>query len=134
MAVGGVKGGGKRGGVGGTGGAKGASGAGKSFRVEGNEGVGKTESLVGASRAAGSASVDPVTTSLQQIAKDLASGAISSKSEATKQAVQTILQKKGMLGKNGKSNKKLVEQIADTLEEDPRLAAALERTWSRAGK
>jgi len=134
MAVGGVKGGGKRGGVGGTGGAKGASGTGKSFAVDPTAAAGKTESLVGASRAAGSASVDPVTTSLQQIAKDLAAGTISSKSEATKQAVQTILQKKGLLGKNSKSNKKLVETIADTLEEDPRLAAALERTWSRAGK
>ena len=131
MAVGGVKGGGKRGGIGGAGGVKGPSGTGKAFAVDPAAGAGKTESLVGPSRAAGA---DPITASLQQIAKDLASGAISSKSEATQKAVQTILQKKGLLGKNAKGNKKMVEQIADTLQDDPRLAAALERTWNRASQ
>lgn len=136
MAVGGVGRGGRGGGVKGPGGAK---GSGATFKVTGNDAAGKAESLVGASRAAGSgeaagvASADPITASLGQIARDLASGSIASKSEATKKAVETILQKKGLLGKGGKGSKKVIEQIADTLESDPRLSAALERTWTRAG-
>lgn len=139
MAVGGVGRGGRGGGPKGPGGAGKASGSGATFKVSGNEGAGKAESLVGASRAAGTgeaagvAGADPITASLQQIAKDLASGSIANKSEATRKAVQTILQKKGLLGKNPKGNKKMVDQIADTLEDDPRLAAALERTWQRTG-
>jgi hypothetical protein len=131
MAVGGVGRGGRGGGVKGPSGAGGAGKAGSTFKVTGNEGAGKAESLVGPSRAAGA---DPVTASLSQIAKDLASGAIASKSEATQKAVHTILEKKGLLGKNPKGNKRMVQQIADTLEDDPRLAAALERTWNRAGQ
>jgi hypothetical protein len=127
MAVGGVGRGGRGGGPKGPGAAK---GSGATFKVTGNEAAGKAESLVGATRAAGA---DPITASLNHIAKELASGALASKSEATKKAVETILQKKGLLGKGGKGSKKVIEQIADTLESDPRLSAALERTWTRAG-
>jgi hypothetical protein len=136
MAVGGVGRGGRGGGPKGPGAAK---GSGATFKVTGNEAAGKAESLVGASRAAGTGEVaaaagaDPITASLNHIAKELASGALASKSEATKKAVETILQKKGLLGKGGKGSKKVIEQIADTLESDPRLSAALERTWTRAG-
>lgn len=139
MGVGGVGRGGRGSGPKGTGGAGKAQGSGSTFKVSGNDAAGKAESLVGASRAAGTGeasgvgAADPVTASLQQIAKELASGSIANKSEATRKAVLTILQKKGMLGKNAKGNKKMVDQIADTLEDDPRLLAALERTWQRAG-
>ena len=34
---------------------------------------------------------------------------------------------------NDKASKKLIVKITDTLEQDPRLQAALERTWARTG-
>jgi hypothetical protein len=140
MAVGGVgRGGGAKG-------PKGAAGSGKASgafgpKVTAADGAGKAESLVGVSGAAGSAeaasvaAADPITAGAQNIAKALAEGKIGSKAEATQKLISLILEKKGLSrdGK-GKGGKKLVEQIADTLEQDPRLAAALERTWARAFK
>ena len=124
----------------GSGGPKGVGKAssGATFKVTGNDAAGKSESLSGASRAAGSAeagavaAADPITAGAQAIAKALKEGKIGSKQEATQQLVALIL-KKGGGGKQSKGQQKMVERIADTLVEDPRLAAALERTWNRAG-
>lgn len=134
MAVGGVRGGGR-----GSAGAKGVAGksTGATFKVTGNDAAGKTESLVGVSGTAGTAeaapvaAADPIAAGAAQIAQALQSGQIASKSEATQKLVQLILGKKQLLGE-GKRSKKLVEQISDTIQDDPRLAAALERTWARA--
>ena len=137
MAVGGVGRGGGRGGPKGVGG-KPASGG--TFKVTGNEGAGKAESLVGASRAAGTseagpvAATDPIAAGAQAIAKALKEGKIASKQEATQQLVGLILKNKNLNARGGKGAQKLIDQIVDTLNDDPRLTAALERTWARAGE
>ena len=137
MAIGGVKrGGGSRG----PKAAGGKAGSDFSGRVTGNDAAGKAEGLSGASRAAGSGEVgaatsaDPVSVGAQAIAKALKDGKIASKQEATQQLVALILKRGAPGAKGSKSQQKLVERIADTLVEDPRLAAALERTWKRAGQ
>jgi hypothetical protein len=153
MAVGGVGGkGGGRGGAKGVGGGKPASGGSFSNKVSGADKADATESLVGVSGTAGSSevggvastgtagkasgvqNVDAVTAGAQAIAKALKDGTLASKSEATQKLVGLILKDKNLLGKNDKASKKLIERIADTLQDDPRLAAALDRTWSRTGQ
>ena len=130
MGVGGVRGGGKKGGAGGVkgsgpvGGAKGAGFAGK---------VGKAESLVGASGlvAGGNvgnvAAADPVTATALDIARQLKNGQIKTKEEATKKLVADILREKVRM-----QSRALTQKIADQLQDDPRLNAALERLWGRA--
>ena len=135
MGVGGVRGGGGKGRAGGAKGAGKASGSGFSGKVEGAGGAGKAEGLVGPSGAAGSGnvggaapmgSVDPVTAQALELAKQLKSGQIASKEEATKKLVADILKEKLRM-----QSKALTSKIADALQDDPRLNQALERLWSK---
>lgn len=132
MSVGGIKGGG---GKGRAGGAKGASGKG-SVGKTGGAGFGgkvdkadKAEGLVGPSGAAGSGNVggvDPVTAQALELARQLKSGEISSKEEATQKLVADILKEKLRM-----QSKALTSKVAEALQDDPRLNQALERLWSK---
>ncbi len=127
MGVGKVGGGGRKGGAGG---AKGAGPVAKSGGTGFASKVGKSESLVGPSGAAGSAAVeaaDPVTAQALDIARQLKSGQIKTREEATKKLVAEVLREKVRL-----QSKALTQKIADALQEDPRLTQALDRLWSSA--
>lgn len=127
MAVGGVKGGGRKGGAGG---AKGASGAGK---ASGAGFAGKVDRLEGAmgsvatSGPAPASATDPLTARAMEIARQLKSGQIKTKEEATKRLVADILKEKVRM-----QSKALTKKISDTLQDDPRLGQALERLWAKA--
>lgn len=128
MAVGRVGGGskGRAGGVSGGGAAQGASKAqGSGFaRVE------RTEVQPGVSGLVGSANVgptDPVTAQAMLVARQLKSGQLKSREEATKKLVGDILKQKLRMQSQG-----LTQKIADALQQDPRLQAALERLWDGA--
>jgi hypothetical protein len=132
MGVGGVRGGGRKGGASGAGGVKGggavggAKGAGFAGKVD------ATQGLVGPSGAAGSGNVqalDAVTANALDIAKQLKSGQIKTKEEATKKLVADILKEKVRM-----QSRALTQKIADTLQDDPRLNQALERLWGRAAE
>lgn len=132
MGVGGVRGGGRKGAAGGAGGVKGggpvggAKGAGFAGKVD------ATQGLVGPSGAAASgnvAALDPVTANALDIAKQLKSGQIKTKEEATKKLVADILKEKVRM-----QSRALTAKIAETLQEDPRLSQALERLWGRAAE
>lgn len=135
MAVGGVKGGGRGGRSGGAKGSGGArrtgrtSGAGFGGKVEGAGGAGKAEGLVGPSGAAASGNVgpvDPVTAQALEVARQLRSGQLSSKEEATRKLVADILKEKLRM-----QSRALTSKIAESLQDDPRLHQALERLWSK---
>jgi len=128
MAVGRVGGGskGRTGGVSGGGAAQGPSKAqGSGFaRVE------RTEAQPGVSGLVGSANVgpaDPVTAQAMLVARQLKSGQIRTREEATKKLVGDILKQKLRMQSQG-----LTQKIADALQQDPRLQAALERLWDGA--
>ena len=128
MAVGRV--GGKKGG--GVGAAKGAGSVAKTGGAGFADKVGKSESLVGPSRAAGTANVaaaDPVTAQALDIARQLKSGQIKTKEEATKKLVADILKEKVRM-----QSKALTQRISESLTDDPRLQQALERLWAQGGK
>lgn len=129
MAVGRVGGGKKGGGVGGP---KGAGSVGKAGGAGFSDKVGKSESLVGPSGLAGTANVaatDPVTASALDIARQLKTGQIKSKEEATKKLVADILREKVRM-----QSKALTSRISESLTDDPRLQQALERLWAQGGK
>lgn len=127
MSVGKV---GGRKGAGGAGGAKGAGGpakaGGKGFGAK----VGRSESIVGASREVstteGASATDPVTPQALEIARQLKNGQLKSKEEATKKLVAEILREKLRL-----QSKALTQKIADAVQDDPRLSQALERLWNK---
>jgi hypothetical protein len=124
MKVGSKKGG--AGGVSGSGGAGGVGKAGKAFGAK----VDKTESLVAPSGLVASSNVaaaDPVTAQALDIARQLKTGQIKSKEEATKKLVSDILRDKVRL-----QSKALTQKITDQLQNDPRINQALERLWSKA--
>lgn len=131
MAVGRVGGGskGRAGGVGGAGGSQGASKAGGSTfaRVERSESLAGASGLVGPSGAAGAAPTDPVTAQALLVAKQLKSGQLKTREEATKKLVGDILKQKLRMQSQG-----LTQKIAEALQQDPRLQAALERIWDQA--
>ncbi len=133
MGVGKVGGGGRKGGAkgaGGAGGAKGAGGAGKAGKASFADQVDRSQSLVGPSGAAGSGNVqapDSVTAQALDIARQLKSGQIKSREEATRTLVDRLLKEKVRM-----QSKALTEKIAETLQDDPRLSQALERIWSKA--
>jgi hypothetical protein len=130
MSVRGVGRGGK------AGGARGASGAGAASKTGGagfGAKVDKAESLVGPSGAVGSSNVgnvgptDPVTAQAMDLVRQLRSGQLKSREEATKKLVADILREKVRT-----QSKKLTEKIFDQLKDDPRLNQTLERLWDRA--
>ena len=143
MSVGGVRGPGGRGGPKGPKGAGGPGGAGRAGKgtfgkvdrteklagvsreagVEGASGVGGAGGVAG---AAGVGPTDPVTAQALEIAKQLKSGQLKTKEEATKKFVAEILKEKLRM-----QSKALTSKIADTLQDDPRLNQALERLWAK---
>jgi hypothetical protein len=128
MGVGRV--GGKKG-ASGAGGAKGAGSVGKAGGAGFADKVGKSESLVGPSRMAGTANVaaaDPVTAQALDIARQLKTGQIKTKEEATRKLVADILREKVRM-----QSKALTARISETLTDDPRLQQALERLWAQGG-
>jgi hypothetical protein len=133
MGVGGVRGGGRKGGAGGAGGAGGVKGGGAVGGAKGAGFAGKVDAsqgLVGPSGAAASGNVsplDPVTANALDIARQLKNGQIKSKEEATKKLVADILKEKVRM-----QSRALTAKIAETLQDDPRLNQALERLWNRA--
>ena len=125
MKVGGKKGGGA-GGVRGGGGAAGVGKSGKAFGPK----VDSTAALVrpvGPAAAEGVQAADPVMAQALDIARQLRSGQLKSKEEATKKLVADILRDKVRL-----QSKALTSKIADQLQDDPRINQALERLWSKA--
>ena len=130
MSVRGVGRGGK------AGGARGASGAGAAAKTGGagfSAKVDKAESLVGPSGAVGSSNVggvgptDPVTAQAMDLVRQLKTGQLKSRDEATKKLVADILREKVHT-----QSKKLTEKIFEQLKDDPRLNQTLERLWNRA--
>jgi hypothetical protein len=121
--------GGKKGGAGGVRGGAGAGGVGKAGKAFGAR-VDKAESLVspvGVTVAADVGAVDPVMAQALDIARQLKSGQLKSKEEATKKLVADILREKVRM-----QSKALTSKIADQLQDDPRINQALERLWSKA--
>lgn len=145
MAVGGVRGPGGRGGPKGPKGAGGAGGASRAGKGTFGK-VDKTEKLAGVSREAGvegassvggasgvagaaaAAAADPVTAQALEIARQLKSGQLKTKEEATKKFVAEILKEKLRM-----QSKALTSRIADSIQDDPRLNQALERLWAKGG-
>ncbi|HEY0882865.1 MAG TPA: hypothetical protein VGE37_00595 [Archangium sp.] len=130
MSVRGVGRGGK------AGGARGASGAGAASKAGGagfSAKVDKSESLVGASGLVGGSNVgaagpaDPVTAQAMDLVRQLKTGQLKSRDEATKKLVADILRDKVRT-----QSKKLTEKIFEQLKDDPRLNQTLERLWDRA--
>lgn len=140
MSVGGIRGGGRSGGPKGP---KGAGGAGRASKGTFGK-VDKTQKLVGASGAAGTseasgvsgaggagaaaaaAATDPVTAQALEIARQLKSGQLKSKEEATKKFVAEILKEKLRM-----QSKALTSRISESIQDDPRLNQALERLWAK---
>ena len=121
--------GGKKGGAGGVRGGGGAGGVGKSGKAFGAR-VDKAESLVGPSGLVASAGVeaaDPVMAQALDIARQLKSGQLKSKEEATKKLVGDILRDKVRT-----QSKSLTDKIANQIQDDPRIHQALERLWAKA--
>lgn len=133
MSVRGVGRGGKAGGARGASGASGAGAASKAGGAGFSAKVDKAESLVGPSGLAGSSNVanvgptDPVTAQAMDLVRQLKSGQLKSRDEATKKLVADILREKVRT-----QSKKLTEKIFEQLKDDPRLNQTLERLWDRA--
>jgi hypothetical protein len=132
VAVGGVRGGGKRGGPGGARGAGGPSGASKAGGAGFGAKVDRTDSLAGASREVASSAVaapDPITARALELARQLKAGEISSRDEATKRLISDILKEKLRM-----QSKALTQRISDALSDDPRLNQTLDRLWAQGTK
>src|SRR5690606_15545273 len=130
MAVGRVGGGskGRAGGVRGGGAARGLAGAARA--AGGYLRVGRAESLAGLSGLAGGGNVggaEPGTAQALMLAKRLKSGQLRSREEATRKLVGDILHQQLRL-----KSQSLTQKVADALQDDPRLQAALERLWGCA--
>jgi hypothetical protein len=133
MSVRGVGRGGKAGGARGASGAGGAGAASKAGGAGFSAKVDKSESLVGASGLVAGANVgaagpaDPVTAQAMDLVRQLKTGQLKSRDEATKKLVADILREKVRT-----QSKKLTEKIFEQLKDDPRLNQTLERLWNRA--
>lgn len=133
MAVRGVGRGGKSGGARGAGPAAGAGGAAKAGGAGFSAKVDRTESLVGPSGAVGSGNVgtvgptDPVAAQAMELMRQLKSGQLKSRDEATRKLVADILREKVR-----SQSKSLADRIVAQLKDDPRLNQTLERLWDRA--
>jgi hypothetical protein len=129
MAVRGVGRGGKPGGPKGAGGAAGPAKASGAFGAK----VGKSESLVGPSGAVGSSNVgevgptDPVTAQALDLIRQLKTGQLKSRDEATRKLVSDILREKVRT-----QSKHLTDWIVNQLKDDPAKSRLLEQLWKRA--
>jgi hypothetical protein len=114
--------------VGSAGGAAKASATGGAFGSK----VDRSESLVGPSGAPGGnvgalVSADPVTAKAMELIRQLQSGQLKSRDEATRKLVADILREKVR-----SQSKSLTKRIADELNGNPRLKQTLERLWNHA--
>jgi hypothetical protein len=132
MSVGGIRGGGRSGGPKGASGKGGASRAGGATfgKIDKSEKLASTSGLVGsgnvgeAGAAASAGPADPISAQALEIARQLKSGQLKSREEATKKFVAEILKDKLHM-----QSKSLTQKVADALQDDPRLSQALERIW-----
>jgi len=130
MAVRGAGRGGKAGGAGrasGAGGAAKASGTSFGARVEKSEGLQGPSGAVGSSNVGGVAAADPVTAQALELARQLKSGQLKSRDEASRKLVADILREKVRL-----QSKQLTDKIFEQLKEDPNLSSTLEHLWNKA--
>jgi hypothetical protein len=106
-----------------------ASKAGGAFAAK----VGTGEALVGPSGAAGSANVaaleatDPVTAQALELIRQLKTGELKSRDEATRRLVSDILRQKVRT-----QSRHLTEWIVEQLQDDPGKSRLLEQLWKRA--
>jgi hypothetical protein len=70
---------------------------------------------------------DPVTAHALELIRQLRSGEIASRDEATRKLVADILREKVRL-----QSRHVTDRIAEYLKEDPRLGRTLERIWKQA--
>jgi hypothetical protein len=121
----------RAGGVSGAGGAAKASGASGAFGSK----VDKSESLVGPSGLAGSSNVggaapaDPVHAQAMDLIRQLKSGQLKSRDEATRKLVADILREKV-----SSQSKQLADRIVEQLKDDPRVAKHIEHLWNAANE
>ena len=121
MGVGGVRGGGKRGGAGGVGK---APRAGFDSRVDRAASTAGPSGTAGTSGAGALAPADALTSRALEIARLLRAGQISTRDEATRRLVSDILKQKLRM-----QSKALTQRIADALEDDPAMNRRLGRLW-----
>ncbi len=124
MRVGGKKGAGGAKGAGGVSGPAKAGGAGFAGKVDRS---GELQGPSGLVQGGNVQATDPVQATALDIARQLKSGQLKTKDEATKKLVADILREKVRL-----QSKALTNKIADQLQDDPRLQKALERLWAKA--
>ena len=113
----------------------GAGGAAKAAPKGGAFGskVDRSQSLVGPSGAAPGgnvgalASADPVTAKAMELIRQLQSGQLASREEATRKLVADILREKVR-----SRSKSLTKRITEELNNDPRLKQTLEHLWNHA--
>ncbi len=130
-----VRGAGRGGKASGARGPSGAGGASKASAASGAFGakVDKAESLVGPSGAAGSANVstvaptDAVTAQAMELVRQLRTGQLTSREEASKKLIADILREKV-----NNQSKKLTDKIFDQLKDDPRFSQMFDKLWNRA--
>lgn len=130
MSVRGVGRGGKSGGAGRATGAQGPAKSGFGAKVDKSGGLVGPSGAVGSSNvgAAGAAAASsPVVAQAIELARQIKSGQIKSRDEASKKLVQEILRDKVR-----NQSKKLADKIFAHLKDDPRLAQTLERLWTKA--
>jgi hypothetical protein len=120
MAIGKVGGSGKKGAVQGGGASGKASGTGFSGRID------KTQSSSSVAGAGTAQAVDPISNQAAIIAQKLRSGEIKSREEATRKLVAEVLKEKVRM-----HSQALTEKISQSLQDDPRISAALERLWAK---
>lgn len=116
MSIGKIGGGKKGSGVGKTGNNSGKDFGSKIDRLPSSGGV----NSVGAAQA-----VEPMKAQALEIAKQLKAGLIKSKEEATQKLVSLMLRERVRM-----QSRALASKISQTLQDDPRLNAALERLWA----
>jgi len=127
MAVRGVGRGGKAGGAGRAGGTAKAGGASFGARVEKSESLVGPSGAVGSSNVGGVAAADPVTAQALELARQLKSGQLKSRDEASRKLVADILREKVRL-----QSKQLTDKILEQLKDDPHLSSTLEHLWNKA--
>jgi len=98
-------------------------------KASGTFGAKSAGAASGASTAAGarSAAMQAATAQVLELVRQLKSGELKSRDEATKKFIGDILKRKPRT-----SSKKLKEKVFEALADDPRLAKTLERMWDRA--
>jgi hypothetical protein len=129
MSVRGVR-GGKAGGAKGAAGAAGAAKAGgASFggKVDKAESTHSVSGLVASAGLGEMGPVDPVTAQAVELIRQLKTGQLKSRDEATRQLVKDILREKVRT-----QSKHLTDKIVDQMKDDPRLNQSIERLWKYA--